>query len=162
MERSRFSFIIKVTYDVLPTPKTVVRRRSSMYSLADTSNTEANALRCKTSRSQGCYTRGTPAIIRERRITATTALHPPMPGHQQRASVRQERTQPSLTQPVTWGTLVDLDHKQTTDLIMPSTTQKTLHILELRARRETAAEEAHERKNLRYAELAAQAEQRKC
>lgn len=44
---------------------------------------------------------------------------------------------------------------------MCSTTQKTLHILELTVPWETASEEAHKRKNLRYAELAAQAEQRK-
>ncbi|XP_047436657.1 uncharacterized protein LOC125005378 [Mugil cephalus] len=190
MEGSQISFIIRATYDVLPTPKNLNQwlGEDPSCALCQTPGTLRHILTgCKTSLSQGRYTWRHNQVLRQLAITleerrsTTNALPPPMPRHSNtttfvkagqlpiKPSARVETT--ILDSARDWRMLVDLDKKLvfppeiiTTnlrpDLVLWSTSQKSVFIVELTVPWEAAVGEAYERKQLKYADVAAEAEQR--
>ena len=190
MEASQISFIIRATYDVLPTPKNLNQwfGEDPSCALCQTPATLRHILTgCKSSLSQGRYTWRHNQVLRQLAITleerrsTTNALPPPMPRHSNTTTfVRsgQLPTKPSARVETTildsardWRMLVDLDKKLvfppeiiTTnlrpDLVLWSTSQKSVFIVELTVPWEAAVGEAYERKQLKYADMAAEAEQR--
>ncbi len=142
---------------------------------------------CKTSLSQGRYTwrhnqvLRQLAIILEGRRTTTNALLHPVPGFSKTTTfVRagQLPVKPTTKMETTlldtardWKMQVDLDQKLSCppeivttnlrpDLILWSTSQKSLFIVELTVPWEAAIGEANERKRLKYSDLVAEAVQR--
>ena len=190
MEGSRLSFIIRATYDVLPTPKNLNQwiGEDPACPLCQTPATLRHILSgCKASLSQGRYTwrhnqvLRQLAVILEGRRTFVNALPSPVPGLSNTVPFVRAGQQPvkssarvnttSLDHARDWKMQVDLDHKlvfppeiiTTTlrpDLILWSTSQKSLHIVELTVPWEAAVDEAYERKSLKYADITAEAEQR--
>ncbi len=190
MEGSRLSFIIRATYDVLPTPKNLNQwiGEDPSCPLCQTPATLRHILvGCKISLSQGRYTwrhnqvLRQLAIILEGRRTTTNGLPPPMPGFSKATTfirAGQLPVKPTTKMETTlldtardWKMQVDLDQKLrfppeiiTTnlrpDLILWSKSQKSLFIVELTVPWEAAIGEANERKRLKYSDLAAEAVQR--
>ena len=190
MEGSQISFIVRATYDVLPTPKNLNQwfGEDPSCALCQTPATLRHILTgCKTSLSQGRYTWRHNQVLRqlaitlEGRRTTNNALPAPMPGHPSTSSfVRagQLPAKPSakverslLDSARDWKMQVDLDQKLlfpseilTTnlrpDLVMWTTSQKVVLIVELTVPWEAAVGEAYERKRLKYSDIAAEAEQR--
>ncbi|KAJ8362447.1 hypothetical protein AAFF_G00373990 [Aldrovandia affinis] len=190
MEGRQISFIIRATYDVLPTPKNLHQwfGEDPSCALCQTSATLRHILTgCKTSLSQGRYTWRHNQVLRqlaitlEGRRTTNNALPPPMPRHSKTTPfVRagQPPAKPSARVEATlldtardWRMQVDLEQRLifppeiiTTnlrpDLVLWSTSQKLLVIVELTVPWEAAVGEAYERKRLKYSDIAAEAEQR--
>ena len=190
MEGSQISFIIRATYDVLPTPKNLNQwlGEDPSCALCQTPATLNHILTgCKTSLSQGRYTWRHNQVLRqlaitlEERRTTNNALPPLMPGHPNTTvfiRAGQLPTKPSARVEVSlldsardWRMQVDLDQKLlfppeilTTslrpDLVMWSSSRKVVLIIELTVPWEAAVGEAYERKQLKYADIAAEAEQR--
>ncbi len=190
MEGSQISFIIRATYDALPTPKNLGQwvGEDPSCALCQTPATLRHILTgCKTSLSQGRYTWRhnqvlwqLPIILETRRVT-TNALPPYVPGLQNTTQLVKAGQLPGkpaeragttfLDTARDWRMTVDLDQKLifppeiiTTnlrpDLILWSTSQKLLYIVELTVPWESAVDEACERKSLKYTDIAAEAELR--
>uniref|UniRef100_A0A3B1JD36 Reverse transcriptase domain-containing protein n=1 Tax=Astyanax mexicanus TaxID=7994 RepID=A0A3B1JD36_ASTMX len=190
MEGSQISFIVRATYDVLPTPTNLRQWFGEDPScvLCQTPATLKHILTgCKTSLAQGRYTWRHNQVLRqlaiflEGRRTSTNALPPSVPGRisstpfvkaGQLPVKPAAKMEPTLLDSARdWRMQVDLDQRLvfppeivTTslrpDLVLWSTAQKSVFIVELTVPWEGAVGEAYERKRLKYSDLKADAEQR--
>uniref|UniRef100_A0A3P9H1W7 Reverse transcriptase domain-containing protein n=1 Tax=Oryzias latipes TaxID=8090 RepID=A0A3P9H1W7_ORYLA len=188
MEASRASFIIRATYDVLPSPANLKQWYGEDPScpLCQSPATLKHILvGCKTSLSQGRYTWRHNVVLRclatvlEKQRTSVNAL-PQATSHRQLIPFLREGQATFNTTSAAdigqlgrardWKMLVDLDRKLCfprevastnlrPDLVLWSSTLKLVYIVELTVPWESAIEEAYERKMLRYAELAADAKE---
>lgn len=191
MEARQLSFIIRATYDVLPTPVNLHQwyGEDPGCALCSTPATLRHVLSgCKTSLAQGRYTWRHNQVLKilastlEDKRAATNSLPSPASNHQQATTfVREgakvtrsgltpsERGQLRLARD--WKMLADIGRQlvfppeiaTTTlrpDLVLWSPSLKKVFIIELTVPWEDAVDEAYERKHLRYAELAAEAQQR--
>ncbi|KAI2662986.1 2,3,4,5-tetrahydropyridine-2,6-dicarboxylate N-succinyltransferase [Labeo rohita] len=176
----------EATYDVLPTPSNLNQwiGEDLSWHLCQTPATLRHILvGCKTSLSQGRYTwrhnqvlRQLAIILEGRRIT-NNALPPLRPGFSE--AIPFVRAGQLPTKPTTkmetnllesardWKMQVDLDQRLSfppeiistnlrPDLILWSTSQKSLFIVELTVPWEAAIGEANERKRLKYSDLLAE------
>ncbi|CAM4720493.1 unnamed protein product [Leuciscus chuanchicus] len=190
MEGSQISFLIRATYDVLPTPKNLNQwfGNDPACPLCQTPATLRHILTsCKTSLSQGRYTwrhnqvlRQLAAILEGRR-SSINALPHPTSGHSStipfvragqcpgKPAARVDST--LLDAARDWKMQVDLDQQLKfpaeilntnlrPDLVLWSTSQKSLFIVELTVPWEAAVGEAYERKKLKYTDIAFEARQR--
>ncbi|XP_035862163.1 uncharacterized protein LOC118496075 [Sander lucioperca] len=189
MEAFRASFTIRAAYDVLPSPANLSQWYAGdpTCPLCPSPATLKHILvGCKTSLTQGRYTwrhnqvLNCLAAVLESRRTSVNALPPPSSRWQPIPFVWEGEGQASLitVRPDTgrlgrardWMLLADLDKKLCfpaeiaatnlrPDLVLWSALLKLVNIIKLTVPWEGAVEEAYERKRLRYAELAADAQQ---
>ncbi|XP_049901864.1 uncharacterized protein LOC126391274 [Epinephelus moara] len=191
MEAFRSSFIIRATYDVLPSPQNL----SQWYGEDPTcplcpspANLKHILIGCKTSLTQGRYTWRHNQVLKcltatlESRRRVVNAL-PPRSSHpsSSRQFVCEGEKLPRTRTPTSeagqlgaardWRLLADLEQRlyfpteiATTnlrpDLVLWSPSIRSVYIIELTVPWEDAVGEAYEHKRLKYAELAADAEQR--
>jgi hypothetical protein len=188
MEGSQISFI-RATYDVLPTPKNLKQwfGDDPACPLCQTPATLRHILTgCKTSLSQGRYTwrhnqvLRQLAVILEGKRSSINALPHPTAGHSSnipfvragqcpvKTAARVDST--LLDAARDWKMQVDLDQQLKfppeilntnlrPDLVLWSTSQKSLIIVELTVPWEAAVGEAYERKKLKYSDIAVEAKQ---
>lgn len=188
MEANNISFIVKATYDVLPSPKNLHQwyGEDPTCVLCLTPATLKHILTgCKTSLTQGRYTWRHNQVLKslaaalERKRTFINSL----PSSASRSSkaptfVQEGQKKPSsppvrsegqLAMALDWKMLVDIGQQLTfpleiaattlrPDLVLWSSSLKSVYIIELTVPWESSAEEAYERKKLHYTELAAQAQ----
>ncbi|KAJ8010150.1 hypothetical protein DPEC_G00071990 [Dallia pectoralis] len=187
MEANNISFIIRATYDVLPSPKNL----NQWYGedpTCDLCPNPANLVGCKTSLTQGRYTcrhnqvlKSLAAALESKRNTInslplrTTNSIPALnfiPEGEKRPNYRPIRPETGqLATARDWKMLADLGQQLnfppeiavTTlrpDLVLWSPSLKSVYIIELTVPWESSTEEAYELKKLRYTDLAADAQQR--
>ncbi|KAF7702594.1 hypothetical protein HF521_001877, partial [Silurus meridionalis] len=189
METFRASFTIWAAYDVLPSPANLSQwyAEDPTCPLCPSLATLKHILvGCKTSLTQGRYTWRHNQVLKclaavlENRRTNVNALPPPSSQWQPTPFVREGEGQANLTtirsdygqlgRARDWKLLADLNKKLCfpaeiaatnlrPDLVLWSASLKLVYIIELTVPWEGAVEEAYERKWLRYAELAADAQQ---
>ena len=191
MESNRLSFIIRATYDVLPSPTNLhlwYGEDPACLQCAAPANLKHILVGCKTSLTQGRYTwrhnqvlKCLAAELEDKRVTTNA-----MPLNAQTTVPRKttfiregekRRKKPSapnsgpLNAARDWEMRVDLSQRLTfppeiaatnlrPDLVLWSKTCRRVFIVELTVPWEDAIDEAFERKRLRYANLAAEAEGR--
>ncbi|XP_078118984.1 uncharacterized protein LOC144525794 [Sander vitreus] len=185
----RACFTIRAAYDVLPSPANLSQwyAKDPTCPLCPSPATLKHILvGCKTSLTQGRYTWRHNQVLKclaavlESRRTSVNALPPPSSrwrpipfvwegeGQASLITVRPDTGQ--LVRARDWKLLADLDKKLCfpaeiaatnlrPDLVLWSALLKLVYIIELTVPWEGAVEEAYERKRLRYAELAADAQQ---
>ena len=181
MEGSPINFIIRATYDVLPTLTNLNQWfGEDSCVLCQTPATLRHILTgCKTSLSQS-YTWRHNQVLRQLPITLEGRRTTPMPRHTNTTPFVREgqlTAKPSARVETTlldtardWRMQVDLDQRLTfppeiitsnlrPDLVLWSTSQKSLFIVELTVPWEAAVGEAYESKRLKYFDLATEAEQ---
>lgn len=192
MEAKRLSFIIRATYDVLPTPMNLQQWRGE--DPGCTLCSKPASLRhiltgCNVSLAQGRYTwrhnqvlKELAATLENRRTTvnsATPARLNILPavtfvregGAKTNRSALTSTEHCRLHSASDWKMLADVGQRlvfppeiaATTlrpDLVLWSPSAKRVFIIELTVPWEESVEEAYERKHLRYADLAAEAQQR--
>ena len=191
MESNRLSFIIRATYDVLPSPSNLhlwYGEDPACPQCAAPATLKHILVGCKTSLTQGRYTwrhdqvlKCLAAKLEEKRVT-TNALPPSAQSTIPRktAFIREgekRRTKPPPADPGPlnaardWEMRVDLSQRLIfpleiaatnlrPDLVLWSKSVRRVYIVELTVPWEEAIDEAFERKRLRYANLAAEAEER--
>ena len=189
MEAFKASFTIRAAYDVLPSPANLSQRygENPTCPLCPSPATLKHILvGCKTGLTQGRYTWRHNQVLKclaavlESRRTSMNALPPPPSHWHSTPFVREGEGQASLTtiRPDTgqlgrawdWKLLADLGKKLCfpaeiastnlrPDQVLWSASLKLVYIIELTVPWESAVEEANEWKKLRYAELAADAQQ---
>lgn len=191
MESSRLSFIVRATYDVLPSPTNLhlwYGEDPACLQCAAPANLKHILVGCKTSLTQGRYTwrhnqvlKCLAAEIENKRATTNA-----MPPNAQTTFTRKttfmregekRRTKPSPPDPGPlsaardWEMRTDLSQRLTfppeivvtnlrPDLVLWSKSCRRVFIVELTVPWEEAIDEAFERKRLRYANLAAEAEEK--
>lgn len=190
METSRMSFLIRATYDVLPTPKNLNQwfGEDPLCPLCAVPATLRHILTgCKVSLSQGRYTWRHNQVLRclaaalESKRTAINALQSKTTKPALTIAFVHEGEKPRKIPPRTrlgqleaardWQMLVDVDQRLTVpseiaitslrpDLVMWSLALRKVYFVELTVPWEDSIHEAFERKKLRYTELAAEAVQR--
>ena len=190
MEARQLSFSIRATYDILPTPVNLHQwfGEDPGCALCSMPATLRHILTgCKTSLTQGRYTWRHNQVLKvlastlEDKRAATNSLPPPTSNQQQATFVHEgakvtrscstpsERGQLRLARD--WKMLADIGRQlvfppeiaTTTlrpDLVLWSPSLKKVYIIELTVPWEDRVDEAYERKHLRYAELAAEAQHR--
>ncbi|KAK0136753.1 Retrovirus-related Pol polyprotein from type-2 retrotransposable element R2DM [Merluccius polli] len=191
MEAFRTSFILRATYDVLPSPQNLNQwygEDPTCHLCPSPANLKHILVACKTSLTQGRYTWRHNQVLKclaaalESRRTVINAL--PSPSVLSASSgqfVREGEKPPKTRQPKPetghlgaardWRLLVDLEQRLCfpaeiaptnlrPDLVLWSPSIRSVYIIELTVPWEDNVGEAYERKKLRYAELAADAEQR--
>ena len=178
METLRASFTIRATYDVLPSPANLSQWYgedptcplcpcpATLKHIWDARPASPKAwwqnqvLKCL-------------AAVLESRWTSVNSLPPPSSRWKPTPIVREGKSRPNngqLSRARDWKMLADLDTKLCfpaeitstnlrPDLVLWSASLKLVYIIELTVPWEGAVEEAYERKKLRYAELAAEAQQ---
>lgn len=190
MEAFHISFILRATYDVLPSPSNL----NQWYGEDPTcplcpspANLKHILVGCKTSLSQGRYTwrhnhvlkcLAATLEVRRRKINALppTSVHPSFAREFIREGVKTAKVHiPSdigqLGGARDWKLAADLNQRLCfpseiaitnlrPDLVLWSSSLHTVYIIELTVPWEAAVEEAFERKSLKYTELAVEAEQR--
>ncbi|KAK0156143.1 hypothetical protein N1851_000566 [Merluccius polli] len=190
MEAFRASFTIRAAYDILPSPTNLSQwygEDTTCPLCPSTASLKHILMGCKTSLTQGRYTwrhnqvlKSLAAVLESRR-TSVNALPPPSSRWQATSFVREGEGQANLTSvgpdagqlggARDWKLLADLGQKLCfpaeiastnlrPDLVMWSASIKLVYIIELTVPWESSVEEAYERKRLRYAELAADVQQR--
>ncbi|XP_063058330.1 uncharacterized protein LOC134451862 [Engraulis encrasicolus] len=190
MEASRTSFLLRATYDVLPSPANLSQwygEDPTCHLCSSPANLKHIMVGCKTSLAQGRYTwrhnqvlRCLAASLESRRMFVNSLpplpSHPPPTGQFVREGEKQPRIRPPKTEPGQlaaardWRLLVDLEQRLCfpaeiamtnlrPDLVLWSASVRRVYIVELTVPWEDNLGEAFERKKLRYAELAADAEQ---
>ena len=191
MESNRLSFIIKATYDVLPSPTNLhlwYGEDPACLQCAAPANLKHILVGCKSSLTQGRYTwrhnqvlKCLAAELEKMRVT-TNAMPPNAQSTFPRITTfvregEKRRTKPSpqdsgpLNAARDWEMRVDLSQRLTfppeiavtnlrPDLVLWSKSCRRVFIVELTVPWEEAIDEAFERKRLRYANLAAEAEGR--
>ena len=191
MEAFHTSFILRATYDVLPSPSNLQQwygEDPTCPLCPSPANLKHILVGCKTGLTQGRYTWRHNQVLKclaamlETRRTTINALPPSSRPTSARGFVC-EGAKPTKTKASTtsdpgqlggardWRLVVDLSPRlyfppeiATTnlrpDLVLWSSSTKKVYIVELTVPWEDAVEEAYERKSLKYAELAADAEQR--
>ena len=191
MEAFRTSFILRATYDVLPSPQNL----NQWYGEDPTcplcpspANLKHILVGCKTGLTQGRYTWRHNQVLKclaaalESRRTVVNALPPPSSVRASSGKFVREGEKPTKTRTPKseaghlgsardWRLLVDLEQRLCfpaeiaitnlrPDLVLWSPSLRSVYIIELTVPWEDNVGEAYERKKLRYAELAADAEQR--
>ncbi|KAM3872212.1 putative glutamate receptor [Diretmus argenteus] len=190
MEANNISFIIRATYDVLPSPKNLHQwyGEDPTCALCPTPATLKHILSgCKTSLTQGRYTwrhnqvlRVLAAALESKRNTTNSLPLRTTNSNTAPTFIREGQKKPNhpptkpeaeqLAMARDWKILVDIGQQlifppeiaATTlmpDLVLWSPSLKSVYITELTVPWENSAEEAYERKKLRYTELAADARQ---
>ncbi len=187
MEAFRASFTIRAAYDVLPSPANLSQwyGEDPMCPLCPSPATLKHILvGCKTSLTQGRYTWRHNQVLKclaavlDNQRTSVNALPPPSSRWQPTPFVREGQASLATIRADTgqldrardWKLLADLGKKLCfpteiastnlrPDLVLWSPSLKLVYIIELTVPWEGAVEEAYERKKLRYAELAADAQQ---
>ncbi|KAK0139173.1 Retrovirus-related Pol polyprotein from type-2 retrotransposable element R2DM [Merluccius polli] len=191
MEANRLSFIIRATYDVLPSPTNLhlwYGEDPACLQCAAPATLKHILVGCKTSLTQGRYTwrhnqvlKCLAAELENKRVSINAMpLNAQSTFPQKTAFVREgekQRTKPSpseagpLSTARDWEMRVDLSQRLTfppeiaitnlrPDLVLWSKSCRQVFIIELTVPWEDAIDEAFERKRLRYANLAAEAEGR--
>ena len=191
MESSRLSFIIRATYDVLPSPTNLhlwYGEDPNCLQCAAPATLKHILVGCKTALTQGRYTwrhnqvlKCLAAELENKRVT-TNALPPNAQSTFPRKTTfvregekRCTKPSPPVSGPLNaardWEMRVDLSQRLIfppeiaatnlrPDLVLWSKTCRRVFIVELTVPWEDAIDEASERKRLRYANLAAEAEGR--
>lgn len=190
MEAKRISFIIRATYDILPTPSNLHQwmGEDPGCALCSRPGSLKHILTgCRASLTQGRYTWRHNQVLKilaanlENKRTASNSLPPSAPNPLQinfvRMGVKVTRCRPTslehgqLRGACDWKMLVDVGRRLvfppeiaiTTlrpDIVLWSPSLKKVFIIELTVPWEDSVDEAYERKQLRYAELAAEAQDR--
>ncbi|XDV11573.1 hypothetical protein PO909_000474, partial [Leuciscus waleckii] len=191
MEANRLSFIIRATYDVLPSPTNLhlwYGEDPACPQCAAPATLKHILVGCKTSLTQGRYTWRHNQVLRcladelenKRVTTNATPLNAQTTIPRRTTFMREgekQRTKPSfpnsgpLNAARDWEMRVDLNQRLTfppeiaatnlrPDLVLWSKSCRRVFIVEMTVPWEDAIDEAFERKRLRYANLAAEAEGR--
>ena len=193
MEQSRISFLIRSTYDVLPSPQNLnlwVGEDPSCPLCSSPATLRHILTGCKVALSQGRFTWRHDQVLRclalalEDKRNMTNKL-PPVPSkhYTQKTTFLRPGEQPprkgvktnprpgQLEAARDWKMLADVGQRlifppeiATTnlrpDIVLWSGSARLVHLVELTVPWEDAVDEAYERKKLRYAQLATEAEQR--
>lgn len=190
MEEGRIKFLIGATYDVLPSPQNLkqwVDGDPSCPLCSETATLRHIMSGCKISLSQGRYTwrhnqvlKSLAAGIESRRVQVNSgcnrlesaAIQFVREGEKCRGGRFLGRHESGRLRGANdWEMRVDLGGKLVVpqeivstnlrpDLVLWSTSQQRVYFIELTVPWEDSVEEAYERKKLKYADLAAEAEQR--
>ncbi|XP_061099664.1 uncharacterized protein LOC133129522 [Conger conger] len=185
MEARRLSFIIRATYDVLPTPVNLHQWMGKDPGCALCSrpvSLKHILAGCKVSLTQGRYTWRHNQVLKslastlENKRVATNSL--PLSASDPRQTtifvregakvIRSSSTpleQGQLRLACDWKMLVDVGRQlvfppERPDMVLWSPSRRKVFIIELTVPWEDSVDEAYERKHLRYAELAAEAQHR--
>ncbi|MGH0145910.1 UNVERIFIED_CONTAM: hypothetical protein FKN15_045958 [Acipenser sinensis] len=193
MEQSRISFLIRSTYDVLPSPQNLnlwVGEDPSCPLCSSPATLRHILTGCKVALSQGRFTWRHDQVLQclalalEDKRNMTNKL-PPVPSkhYTQKTTFLRPGEQPprkgvktnprpgQLEAARDWKMLADVGQRlifppeiATTnlrpDIVLWSGSARLVHLIELTVPWEDAVDEAYERKKLRYAQLATEAEQR--
>ncbi|MGH0152676.1 UNVERIFIED_CONTAM: hypothetical protein FKN15_052941 [Acipenser sinensis] len=191
MEQSRISFLIRSTYDVLPSPQNLnlwVGEDPSCPLCSSPATLRHILTGCKVALSQGRFTWRHDQVLRclalalEDKRNMTNKL-PPVPskhytqkttflcpGEQPpRKGVKTNPRPGQLEAARDWKMLADVGQifppeiattNFRSDIVLWSGSARLVHLVELTVPWEDAVDEAYERKKLRYAQLATEAEQR--
>lgn len=191
MEANRLSFIIRATYDVLPSPTNLhlwYGEDPACLQCAAPATLKHILVGCKTSLTQGRYTwrhnqvlKGLAAELEDKRVTInampfkTQTTLPRKTTFVRQGEKRRTKPSPPNSGPLDtardWEMRVDLSQRLTfppeiaatnlrPDLVLWSKSCRRVFIVELTVPWEDNIDEAFERKRLRYANLAADAEAR--
>lgn len=187
MEASRASFTIRAAYDVLPSPTNLSQwygEDPTCPLCPSPASLKHILVGCRASLAQGRYTWRHNQVLKclaavlEKQRTSVNALPPTSSSWQTTPFVREGqaslttlRSDPGqLGRARDWKLLADLDRRLCfpaeiastdlrPDLVLWSPSLRLVYIIELTVPWEGAVEEAYERKRLRYADLAADAQQ---
>ncbi|XP_056107596.1 uncharacterized protein LOC130085708 [Rhinichthys klamathensis goyatoka] len=178
MEESRISFLIRSTYDVLPSPQNLnlwVGEDPSCPLCSSPATLRHILTGCKVALSQGRFkgkrnmTNKLPPVLAKHYTQKTIFLRPDE--QPPRKGVKTNSRPGQLDAARDWKMLADLDQRlifppeiATTnlrpDIVLWSGSARIVQLIELTVPWEDAVDEAYERKKLRYAHLATEAEQR--